>query len=322
MEVTPHVDYALYWNGGRVQGKNGQFTLPAESELALEVRAKDYEVADRTLQLSANGREVWQVSLTPVRASLYGNIRNAALKNPSPAEIMIDGVKADVSLSFGGSSTLFTITNVQVGSRMVEIKHPDYETWHDFVSVSDRNARPFEVQLVPKPAMLVVEVTPQVNYALYSNGGPVLGKDGRFTLPAERDLTLQVRAKDYEVADRKLQLSANGREVWQIALTPVPKIILFSAAKQINPTGYLTTNQKRYLLFGLPIIGKRVAEGETIPIQYQGADYQIEVSSISPSQCYTLSYKGQSFTVRMQASVPRQPPPWPAAPPMKPKYHY
>jgi hypothetical protein len=302
VEVTPRVSYALHVDGTSVPGGGGQYSLPAERELALEVRAKDYEVASRRLRAPANGREAWQVTLAPLRLSLAGRIQNAGLKNASSLNIMIDSSKADATLSSTEGSTLFAITNVPVGKRIVEITHPDYETWKNFASVSEGSTRPLEIQLVPKPGTVVVEVSPGVDYALYWNARPVSGTNGLFTLPAERDLPLQVRAKDYETAVRSLRLPANGSEVWRVTLSPGPRMILDAATKQINPEGYVTLNGKKYLTFGLLGFGNRVAEGETIPIQLQGAHYDIEVANIQYPRSYQLRYKGQASTVQMGAN--------------------
>jgi hypothetical protein len=146
-----------------------------------------------------------------------------------------------------------------------------------------------------KPGTLVMQVSPAAEYALYANGMRLSGTDNEFALPAECELTLRVVASNYEAAERKLRLPADGHERLQINLAPGAGMILEAATKQFHPTGYTSFNGKNYLLYGFL---KRVREGETIPVKCGSSDYPIQVASINPPS-YRLLYKGQSATMQI-----------------------
>ncbi len=152
-----------------------------------------------------------------------------------------------------------------------------------------------------KPGTVSMRVSPVAEYALYVNGMRVTGTDNDFALPAERDLTLQVIASNYEITQRKLRLEAGGNQVCEARLSAGPGMVLEDARKQINPTGYASLNGKSYLSFGLLGLGKKVAEGGTVKVNCQGCEYQVEVAAIDLSQgWYKLKYKGLSVTKRLQ----------------------
>jgi len=75
-----------------------------------------------------------------------------------------------------------------------------------------------------------------------------------------------------------------------------PRVILQAASKQIKPTAYLTILNKKYIAFGFLGLSKKIAEGETIPVQVDGIVYDIKVSKINTFHSYTLTYQGQSIT--------------------------
>ena len=71
LTVSPtHAPWEL-WVDGRNVGRQGRYELPAETALALEVRAARFNAETRTLTLAAAGSDAWRVELTeaPVPAS-------------------------------------------------------------------------------------------------------------------------------------------------------------------------------------------------------------------------------------------------------------
>lgn len=152
-------------------------------------------------------------------------LQNPALKDSLATEFFIDGKKTEASRSRDDDSALYTVSNLAPGKRVVEVKHPNYETWRSSVALSDVRGTSMEVRLVPKPATLTVEVTPRVDFMLNVNGGRATRSGGQFELPAERDLALEIRAKGYDVATRTLRLPANGHDEWRVTLEPARFLI-------------------------------------------------------------------------------------------------
>ena len=52
------------------------------------------------------------------------------------------------------------LDGLEVGSRTVEITHPDYESWRQAVTVRDQETTAVNVELKPKPGTVACETTP------------------------------------------------------------------------------------------------------------------------------------------------------------------
>jgi NAD(P)H dehydrogenase (quinone) len=82
----------------------------------------------------------------------------------SDAKVLIDGRSAelqparDLFAKFGGRADdpAFRLDGLEVGSRTVEITHPDYEPWRQAVTVRDQETTAVSVELKPKPGRLTV----------------------------------------------------------------------------------------------------------------------------------------------------------------------
>ena len=79
------------------------------------------------------------------------------------------------------------------------------------------------------------------------------------------------------------QLGEKDSQIDAIDLTS-PKSILEAAAKQIRPTGVITKNRKRMLVFGTKTIGA----GDSIYVNLNGKQYNIVIEEITNDD-FTLS---------------------------------
>ena len=125
----------------------------------------------------------------------------------------------------GHAATLVkgVVSGLEVGSRTVEIAHPNYEPWKKAVAVQDRQTVRVDVKLVPKPATLTLAVTgPTAPATLTVNGKPVTVQGGRATVPAEETLALEVSAKGFKTARQSLKLPAKGAQTLTLALEKIP----------------------------------------------------------------------------------------------------
>lgn len=72
LRVRPEVAVTLLANGREVSGEDGVFAVPPGPDIALEVRAVDYLVAQRTLSLRPNDRQTWEVELVRIPSPEVG----------------------------------------------------------------------------------------------------------------------------------------------------------------------------------------------------------------------------------------------------------
>lgn len=132
------------------------------------------------------------------------------------AKVLIDGKAAE--LGRVSPSAPVRIEGLEVGTRTVEISHPDYEPWRQPVAVHKQQTTAVEVTLVPKPAVLTLAVSGATEYTLVVNGREATVRGTEASLPVGEELALELRARGFMTAGRRLTLPANGREKWQVAL--------------------------------------------------------------------------------------------------------
>jgi serine/threonine protein kinase len=212
-------DYTVRAGGRPVAVEGGHVLLPAGEELAIEVAAKGFRSGHRTLTLPANGTE--KLVLTLEKAS--GTIRPRTTVRGQYIEIL--GVKYSID---GREMTLANgvIAGLAVGNYNLEAKHPDYETAYCTASVKDQETSLADVALVPKPAILTLNVTGTSGYTLRAMGQSVAVSDDRAMLPAAEELKLEVSAKGYKTATRMLTLQPNGEQRWDVAMERESRNIL------------------------------------------------------------------------------------------------
>ena len=174
-------------------------TLTAESGgIELRFASSDFRLEKATITVDGNAIDGAATPSSRVGAGPSGsNVGSALVAGP----IRLDGL--------------------EVGSRTVEVAHPDYEPWKQVVTVRDQETTAVNVELKPKPGRLVWNVTGPRQAAFTVNGKDLTAddfKDGAVVLPAQQELKLEVRAPGYKTASRSLTLAPNGAQTWDVAL--------------------------------------------------------------------------------------------------------
>lgn len=167
-----------------------------------------------------------------------------------PGSIAIDLENADivdrrdVRLSLDGKARRgLTVEGLEAKAYQVSVSHPRYESWQSSVDIAEGEVKRVPVSLKPKPAHLNVQVgfadasgsrlDPSA-WALYRDGAEVisdsspLDTSGRFQLPADQALALEIRASGYKTAKSRFTLEAAGEHAWDVTLqrlkAPVAKV--------------------------------------------------------------------------------------------------
>jgi len=132
---------------------------PSEQALRLEVFLRGYRRVEQKVTLKP--KEVRTVNVGTLVAgaesgSLELRLTNAAVRM-ADLTILIDGRIVDVRPALAAAP--FRLDGLDVGSRTVEIVHPDYEPWRQAVTVRDQEMTAVNVELKPKPGTAVVSAS-------------------------------------------------------------------------------------------------------------------------------------------------------------------
>ena len=185
----------------------------SEQPLAVEVFLGGYRREKRTVTLTPKQTQTLSVgALTLESGAIEFRAGAAELRLPR-ATVRVDG--HEVPLKNG------RVDGLEVGPRVVEILHPDYEPWKQTVAVPDRQPVRVPVKLVPKPGELTLAVSGPAAYTLTANGKPVAVKTNRATLPAAEELALEIAAKGFKTARHTLTLPIHGKQTLALALEKI-----------------------------------------------------------------------------------------------------
>ena len=191
---------------------------PSEQALRVEVYQRGYRRMEQDVTLKP--KEVRTVNIGTLVAESGGIELRLSDKDLGWASVgvLVDGKAIQVEQTAPGSP--LHLGNLEVGSRTVEITHPDYEPWRQAVTVRDQETTPVEVKPAPKPGRLTVRADPSA-IVLVVNGRSVRPEEirsGEIQLPAGEPLELQASARGYKSATRSLTLAPNGAQTWDVAL--------------------------------------------------------------------------------------------------------
>jgi formylglycine-generating enzyme required for sulfatase activity len=187
--------------------------VPSEKALAVEIYLPGYRREKRTVTLKPNEAQPLNAgALTLESGSVALRVGNEDFRIPR-ATARVDGHEVPLKGN--------RLDGLEVGSREVEILHPDFEPWKQTVTVKDHQVTPVVVKLVPKPAEVTLAVTGAPGYTLTANGKPIAVKNGRATVPANEEVTLEVSAKGFRTDRRKVTLPARGKHSVTLALEKV-----------------------------------------------------------------------------------------------------
>jgi formylglycine-generating enzyme required for sulfatase activity len=191
---------------------------PSEQALRLEVFLRGYRRVEQAVTLQPKEvRSVNVGTLTAENGSLELRLTNAEVRMADLA-IRIDGRTVNAGPALAAAP--FRLDGLEVGSRTVEIVHPDYEPWRQAVTVRDQEMTAVNVELKPKPGTVACETTP-AGARVVINGGErhniTLIDDRtqaerltplRVALPPG-EYTLHFELKGYKAAARTVSVAAN-----------------------------------------------------------------------------------------------------------------
>jgi len=191
---------------------------PSEQALRLEVFLGGYRRVEQAVTLKPKEVRTLNVgTLMAESGSLELHLTNAEVRMADLA-IRIDGRGVDVRPAVAAAP--FRVAGLEVGSRTVEIVHPDYEPWRQAVTVRDQEMTAVNVELKPKPGTVACETTP-AGARVVINGGErhniTLIDDRtqaerltplRVALPPG-EYTLRFELKGYKAAARTVSVAAN-----------------------------------------------------------------------------------------------------------------
>jgi formylglycine-generating enzyme required for sulfatase activity len=141
---------------------------PSEQALRLEVFLGGYRRVEQAVTLKPKEVRTLNVgTLTAESGSLELRLTNAEVRM-ADLTIRIDGRGVDIRPA--PATAPFRVDGLEVGSRTVEIVHPDYEPWRQAVTVRDQEMTAVNVELKPKPGTVACETTP-AGARVVINGG-------------------------------------------------------------------------------------------------------------------------------------------------------
>lgn len=240
---------------GNIVGRTPATVLnqPSETPLQVQISRQGYRaVAPQTVSLKPKETRTLNLGvLVAERGTMDLRVADIGLRNDVRLAVRLDGKPFAVERV----NALLRLDALEIGDRVLEITHPDYELWTQRVSVRDQQSSTVDVKLVPKPATLVVNVSGPASYALRINGRPATLTDGRTTVPALEDLALEITATGYKPASRRLTLPINGSETWTVALEKMalagsvaPVTVAKPAAQASDPARPWTVPELRLVM--------------------------------------------------------------------------
>ena len=195
---------------GMVNGKpsGGTWVLQGAEvgrSYAVEVAAPGYHTNLLSLQIEKPGEDlvtnlVWQAFMGYVRVSVSPLVADAA--------VAVDDTALDPLA--GGF--------VEVGTRTLSVSNGDYYPYSQRVEVSYGITNRCQVVLKPKPALLMVQVSPAVQYQVRDGAGGALAlQAGTAEMPAGTN-SLAVSARGYISQRRDIVMEPNRKYSWQVEL--------------------------------------------------------------------------------------------------------
>jgi hypothetical protein len=191
---------------------------PSEQALRLEVFLRGYRRVEQEVTLKPKEVRTLNVgTLTAESGSVELRLTNAGVRMADLA-IRIDGGSVNIGEALAGAP--LRVDSLEVGSRMVEIVHPDYEPWRQAVTVRNQETTAVDVELKPKLGTVACETTP-AGARVVINGGDrheATFIDSR--TKAERltplqdvlppgEYTLRFELKGYKAATRTVTVTAS-----------------------------------------------------------------------------------------------------------------
>ena len=103
---------------------------------------------------------------------------------------------------------------VEAGAHRVRLLHPLYQCAAQSVQIADRSAQRLSYQMQPLPARVVLAVVGGLAPEVRLNGVPVAVQDDAVSVPANREIELELRIADHLSMLRRFELQPNQTLHW------------------------------------------------------------------------------------------------------------
>ncbi len=141
---------------------------PSEQALRIEVFQHGYRRVDQSVTLKPKEARTLNVGTLVAEAGGIALRMTDSQFSIAAVGLRIDGKPIEVARV--GANEPFVLEGLEVGSRTVEITHPDYEPWRQVVNVRDQETTAVNVELKPKPGTVDFGSVPQ-GARVFINGG-------------------------------------------------------------------------------------------------------------------------------------------------------
>lgn len=211
---------AVYFEG-RFLGRTPLETsdLPAGAPVTLTLRYPDFEDTTRTVEIEPGGRTVIE---TGPLARLLGRVR---LQLPDLAKWLRPEERAELSLLVGGERFRGSLSanelQLPVGRHQLALAHPLLEVKEVTVHPHVDEVTPVELPVVLRPGWLALKGVAE-GVRLLVDGEPVEAREGRYPLPARREVSVQVQARDHLTARRAFEVEPNEEVAWELENVRIP----------------------------------------------------------------------------------------------------
>lgn len=192
--------------------------VPAEVEVEVVAQLQGYRPLRKKLQLDANERRT-------VNLGEFVTERADLELRPGPVEV--DPELLEVSLGDAGSSPNggpLRWQDLAPGSYLLEARHPDFEPYRQELTLEDGDSLVYDLNLVPLPAELDLEVSGPESYKVSVFAGDQRiesGSGDRLRLPALKDLKVRVEAEEWMPVSEELRLQPAEQRQLSFAMEPV-----------------------------------------------------------------------------------------------------
>jgi hypothetical protein len=204
---------------GRVVGKTPAVLTALPTEQALTVTAALAGFQTATDQVTLKPRAIQTLNfgrLVPDLGTLQLKFPRGTTDEMKPRlEVRIDG-----KLVGGGTWQQLTLAldQIDVGTHVIKVSHPDYEDWAADVEVRYRRTTDITIALRPKPGQLKLEIAGADNWIVLIDGRETPAPGGVVSIPAGQAVSVTVKAPGMIAAVRHLLLAANAHETWRVNL--------------------------------------------------------------------------------------------------------
>ena len=191
-------------------------------DLPMKFSTSDERFKQKEVSFSLEAGEVKEINfgeLTRLIGSLELEIKmgaNAAdYTDKAEIEVLIDKDTLDASFD--------VIEKIGTGQHLLTISHENFLPWQETIEILEDLTTKQLVELKPRPGQLFIVGQSLPEFQLVINNRLIrLNEENKYTLPAEKPLELEVRAKNYLTIKRKHEFKANESFSWAIDLSPIP----------------------------------------------------------------------------------------------------